>query len=220
MQVVADAFDHVAPQAAFDAVLLIGVVKYARQYFPAGEGDPVVAMIRHARRFLKPDGVLVLAIENQFGLKYLAGSREDHLGVPMFGIEGRYADDGPVTFGREALRHILNAAGLPAERWWFPFPDYKLPRVILPEALLADPWSARLCPLVASVLESDPHLAAFPHFDVVRTWRALAPSGLAAGLANAFLIVAGGHAGTADDIDRGYYFNTERNRAGGPTGRR
>ncbi len=57
----------------FDVVTLIGVLEYARVYGgPGGE----VKLLQQARSYLKPDGLLVLAMENQLGLKYFAGIPE------------------------------------------------------------------------------------------------------------------------------------------------
>ena len=35
------------------------------------------------KQLLKPDGKLLIAIENQYGLKYWCGALEDHTGLPL-----------------------------------------------------------------------------------------------------------------------------------------
>ena len=132
--VVADAFHLFEPVQRFDVVTLIGVLEYARKFFPSSGGDPVNAMLARARNFLKPGGKLIIAIENQLGLKYFAGFPEDHTGKPMFGIEEHYSADGVVTFGRRELGERAAKAGLAAQQWWYPFPDYKLPTLLISEA--------------------------------------------------------------------------------------
>ena len=37
---------------------------------------------------LKPNGTLIIAIENQFGLKYYSSGKEDHTNIMFDGIEG------------------------------------------------------------------------------------------------------------------------------------
>jgi SAM-dependent methyltransferase len=101
--VVADDFHHLPLGTTFDVVTLIGVVEYARLFSQNPSRDAVDAILARALQFLKPDGLLIIAIENQLGLKYFAGSREDHVGRAMFGVEDRYAKDGVVTFGRREL---------------------------------------------------------------------------------------------------------------------
>ena len=85
----------------FDVVTLIGVLEYSRLYI--NDTDPIGHVLAKALSYLKDDGFLILAIENQVGLKYFAGAPEDHgMGV-MAGINDTYADKTPVTFGRWEL---------------------------------------------------------------------------------------------------------------------
>lgn len=117
----------------FDLVVLVGVLEYAG----AGEGGArgPKALLERARGLLKPDGVLMLAIENQLGLKYLLGHPEDHLGLPWIGIEG-YPDRGrPRTWSRAVLGSMLDDAGFTEQEWLYPFPDYKLPTFIARDRL-------------------------------------------------------------------------------------
>ncbi len=123
-----------AQQPTFDYIVLIGVLEYAGRYV-TDEGDnrardPYVRMLAQAQRMLARDGVLLLAIENQLGLKYVSGYDEDHYGRPLVGIEDYLADRGVRTFGRGELAELLHAVGLSVMRWYYPFPDYKLPTSI------------------------------------------------------------------------------------------
>ena len=45
-------------------------------------------MLRRAARALTPGGVIVVAIENRMGAKYLFGGAEDHLAQQWSGIAG------------------------------------------------------------------------------------------------------------------------------------
>ena len=74
----------------YDVVTLIGVFEYASYYLQAE--DPFRAMLKTAMAHVKPDGRLYIAIENRLGLKYFAGSAEDHTGVYFDGIEN-YPDE-------------------------------------------------------------------------------------------------------------------------------
>ena len=77
------------------------------------------------------------AIENQLGLKYFAGCAEDHLDSPYYGIEGLYGERTAVTFGRKELAALLTRAGFSGQEWHYPFPDYKLPSVVVSEPALS-----------------------------------------------------------------------------------
>jgi len=193
VNVIVETFHQLKENPIYDVVTLVGVLEYARKYFPVKNGDPIDALIRHAKAFLKPDGVLIVAIENQLGLKYFAGCSEDHVGQPMFGIEGRYHADGVVTFGRRELQERLADAGLAAQRWWYPFPDYKLPTVVVSEELLSNPSFEKMSAVVDPTFESDPQLPHSPLFQLDRAWKTITRNGLGPELANSFLVFAGKH---------------------------
>lgn len=190
--VIADSFQHFAPTARFDVVTLVGVLEYARLFYRADAGvDPVHAMLARARALLKPGGVLLLAIENQLGLKYFAGCREDHVATPMHGIEDRYGAEGVVTFGRAELGDRLDAAGLPARAWWYPFPDYKLPVSVLSEAAVSGRHGLDLSPLPMGSVVADPQVPPHWNFSLEQAWRVIFRNRLAGELANSFLVAAG-----------------------------
>ncbi|MEE1566127.1 MAG: methyltransferase domain-containing protein, partial [Acidimicrobiales bacterium] len=110
----------------FDLVVCIGVLEYS--------GTDPGAFLSHLASLVRPGGALVVAIENQMGLAYWLGADEDHLGRPFVGIAGYPGDTGGIrTHSRTGLADLLFGAGMSAQRWLFPFPDYKLPVAVLSE---------------------------------------------------------------------------------------
>jgi SAM-dependent methyltransferase len=188
--VVADAFHLFEPVQRFDVVTLIGVLEYARKFFPSSGGDPVDAMLARARNFLKPGGKLIIAIENQLGLKYFAGFPEDHTGKPMFGIEDHYGADSVVTFGRRELGERAAKAGLAAQQWWYPFPDYKLPTLLISEAGVLPQGDFDLTSVVRSACAGDSQYPDSVSFNQARAWRAVVHNELLRDMANSFLLLA------------------------------
>lgn len=206
--VVADQFDQFLIDQRFDVITLIGVLEYANLF---GAGDhPALAMLERVRLLLKPGGKLIMAIENQLGLKYFAGAPEDHLGQPMYGIEGRYQSDQPQTFGRKFLADMINQAGFAKSEFLAPFPDYKLPVCIMTdEGLSAADFDA--AELACQSITKDAQLPARTLFSLERTLPVIFLNGLAVDLANSFLIVASNSLGY--DSKSGvlaYYFSTDR----------
>ena len=61
----------------FDYIILNGVLEYAISFTP-GE-NPYVDFMNNLLKYLRDDGCILIAIENKLGLKYFAGSSEDHL---------------------------------------------------------------------------------------------------------------------------------------------
>ena len=117
----------------FDFVTLIGVLEYAPMFI-AAPGDPITECLSHARRHLSDNGELILAIENQIGLKYLNGHPEDHIGRPFFGVQDLYEKGSPITFGKNELISRLANAGFVNIELFYPFPDYKIPSVIISQS--------------------------------------------------------------------------------------
>lgn len=206
--VLAEKLDRFETEQRFDVVTLIGVLEYANLFMP-GENPPL-AMLARVRSLLKPDGKLILAIENQLGLKYFAAAPEDHLGTPMYGIEGRYQKDQPQTFGREVLTDLLNQAGLTNSEFLAPFPDYKLPVSIISER----GFSCRefdATTLAWQCVKRDPQLPAALSFSLELAWPSIIKNGLGLDLANSFLVVAGTSDSKAVDSSAlAWHFTSER----------
>lgn len=194
----------------FDAITLIGVLEYAALF--GDSGNPACALLERCRAWLKPGGMLVVAIENQLGLKYWAGAPEDHVGIPYYGLEDRYAAKGPRTYGRHELANLLNAAGLPVQRWYAPFPDYKLPSAVLSEVGLMHPVFDGAA-LAGQTASSDPQLPPSLAFQPEPVWSVAFQNRLGLELSNSFLLVAGLHESAlppAEGLALGWHFNTGR----------
>jgi SAM-dependent methyltransferase len=175
------------PCSRFDAVTLVGVLEYSRMY--VGEMIGPAAMLRLCADLLRDHGVLVVAIENQLGLKYFAGAAEDHTGVPFFGIEDRYQPNTPVTFGRRELRELLTASGFPFHSFLYPFPDYKFPRVVFPSQAL-EAADVNVVSLLRMNGAGDLAVPAARVFSEEMAWSVVLRNGLAEDMANSFLVVA------------------------------
>ncbi len=126
LDIIVGNFNDIRFQETYDYITLIGVLEYAN-YFTGGE-DSFVQFLKKIKTLLKPDGKLLIAIENKFGMKYFAGQAEDHTGRLFDGIEGYIGTDSKVrTFSKKELKDIVTEAGLPEIKYYYPFPDYKFP---------------------------------------------------------------------------------------------
>lgn len=187
--IVADRVDDFGSSQLFDVITVIGVLEYSRVY-ANDSSDPERKLLSHLLRLLKPDGALILAIENKLGLKYLAGALEDHLGVPFAGVNDNYTADSVVTFGELELRELLDAAGFREQRWYFPCPDYKLPTTVLSRSVISEHRELAATLLAQSVVR-DPQPIDRPSFSLEQAWSVVGKNGLVDRLANSFLVVAG-----------------------------
>lgn len=112
----------------FDYVILNGVLEYAKQF--TNTDDPFKDFLIKIRSFLKDDGVILIAIENRLGLKYISGFKEDHTSTFFSGINQYIDTDKVRTFSKLELENIIENAGFHNYKFFYPYPDYKFPEII------------------------------------------------------------------------------------------
>lgn len=118
----------------FDYVILNGVFEYAISFT---EGDkPYHTFLQNMLKFLKPEGKILIAIENRLGLKYFAGAPEDHTDAFVEGINGYEFNENVRTFSKKELIQILDNCGLKDYKFYYPYPDYKFPIEIFTDETL------------------------------------------------------------------------------------
>ncbi len=112
----------------YDVITLIGVFEYAQCYIESEK--PFHEFLNMVKALLREEGKLIIAIENQFGLKYWAGCQEDHIRQIFSGMEGYRNTNRVRTFSRTKLERILEETGFAHTQFFYPYPDYKFPSVI------------------------------------------------------------------------------------------
>jgi 2-polyprenyl-3-methyl-5-hydroxy-6-metoxy-1,4-benzoquinol methylase len=128
-------FSKIKYTKTYDVIVLIGVLEYAELYM--GAPDPFTGFLRTLHDLLKPEGKLYIAIENRLGVKYLAGNPEDHWGKAFIGIEGYSTEKkGAKTFSKSELEQLLKNSGYGKFYFFYPLPDYKLPKCIYSDEYL------------------------------------------------------------------------------------
>ncbi len=168
----------------FNLVLCVGVLEYS--------GSNPDAFLSELASLVRPGGALVVAIENQMGLAYWLGADEDHLGRPFVGLAGYPGATGGIrTHSRAALAKLLSSAGLSAQRWFYPFPDYKLPVAILADDAYRVPDAVDFVDQIVGPPMSRDRAGAPLGPDSRATHRELVAAGLGPDMANSFLVVAG-----------------------------
>ncbi len=127
------------PDHHYDLALFIGVLEYAQRFAPSGLSakKAVLQMLRKAIDALSPKGQVIIAIENRVGAKYLTGWPEDHLGTSWTGIAGyperQGVQEGIRTFDRSEWEGLFTELNLKS-RFFFPLPDYKLPKAVISDS--------------------------------------------------------------------------------------
>lgn len=171
----------------FDVVTLIGVLEYSPLFIKGSM--PVKQCLEIAKSFLTQNGVLIIAIENQLGLKYFAGCEEDHLGKAYYGIEGLYNRATPVTFVKKELKKLIESVGYQSIDFLYPFPDYKMPTLILNEKAFLN--QTLVSNLLFNRAERDYSGTNDRAFSTQLAWDVVIQDDLVGELANSFLVIAG-----------------------------
>ena len=135
-------FQEIEPSLGlFEYITLIGVLEYANLYVQAE--NPYIELLKIAKKHLKKNGKLIIAIENKIGLKYINGAPEDHVGQPYVGINDYISDDKVRTFSQPELDNLLKVSGYVRRKFYYPVPDYKLPLSIYSSELMPVPGEIR-----------------------------------------------------------------------------
>lgn len=132
-------FEDINFSEKFDVITLIGVYEYAQYYIKSK--NPYIDFLNKVSSLLNKNGKLYIAIENKLGMKYLAGSCEDHIGKPFAGIEGYSSSDRARTFTKSQITKLLENTGFKDIYFYYPYPDYKLPTVIYSDDYMPDSTS-------------------------------------------------------------------------------
>ncbi len=135
LEIIVGNLNDIVFEKKFDYITLIGVLEYQGSY--TDTNNPYLDFLKKIKSLLKPDGKLLIAIENQYGLKYWCGAREDHTGIPFDGMNQYSLSEKKVrTFSKEALDSLVKDSGFEKTFFYYPMPDYKLPSVIYSEKCL------------------------------------------------------------------------------------
>ena len=166
----------------FDYITLNGVLEYAGSFTKTDE--PYKDFLKQIKKYLKPDGKLIIAIENRYGLKYFAGSKEDHTSKVFDGITGYIGNDTVRTFGKKELENLLVDSGYPKQEFYYPHPDYKMPIEI---------YSSDWLPSSSTLLSPAPNFdyGKFELFSEVEAFKGIIENGQYEFFANSFLVICG-----------------------------
>ena len=121
-------FQDIEISEKYDYITLIGVFEYAKSYINSER--PYEKFLEIIKKYLKPNGKIIIAIENKLGLKYWAGCKEDHTGLYFEGLEGYPKTDVVRTFSKNEIHELLKESGFKNNEFYYPYPDYKLPNAI------------------------------------------------------------------------------------------
>lgn len=154
---------------------------------PKGQFDYVIRLgevddsaIQTCAEYVKEDGFLVLAAENAYGLKYLAGVRDIGSGQYFGAMEGLKESKGTT---REALAKGLKKEGFSSVEFYYPFPDYHFTM-----SLYSDDYQPKQGELIDQIGNFDTERLIL--FDETRAADVVVARGMFKEFSNAYLVVA------------------------------
>jgi len=117
------------PDDHYDLVIFVGVTEYAGRFSQAEtDQDALQELLALAKGTAKKSGLVLIAIENRLGLKYVMGACEDQ---PFVGIDNYPESTGIRTYSKTEWHTQISKAGFTATEFAYPFPDYKVPTMLL-----------------------------------------------------------------------------------------
>lgn len=129
LEIIVGNLNDIEFEKKFDYITLIGVLEYQGTF--TDTDNPYLDFLMEIKKLLKPNGKLLIGIENKYGLKYWCGAREDHTGVPFEGMNQYTLTNREVrTFSRKELERMVKDSGFRNTFFYYPMPDYKLPTVV------------------------------------------------------------------------------------------
>ncbi len=187
------------PGQSYDYIFLIGVLEYAAMFQDAdSDQDALRSILNKAQEALRPDGVLFVAIENRMGLKYWLGANEDHIGRPYIGLYDYPQSQGIRTYDKKSLEALFCSVGLCSFRFLYPFPDYKLPQLLLTDTFIRrDRYaSSPLYRLSSQDYQASMHVECSEFL----LWDGLHKNGMLEKFSNSFLVLLGRNCNAVDQF--------------------
>ena len=189
LEVYAGNFNDIKINQKFDYIVLIGVFEYAKLFFDSN--NPFDEFLEKIKKLLKSTGKVLLAIENRYGIKYWAGANEDHIVKPYVGLEG-YDSYKVQTFGKTEFIDLITRHGFTKNKFYYPFPDYKLPTIVYTDERLPKEDEISSIPIY-------PYGSKI-NFNIPETMRGLLENKVFGFFSNSFLIEFGFQASNLSDI--------------------
>lgn len=109
----------------YDYITLIGISEYAEKIGFENLED----MLRWAQNHLTEDGKIILAIDNKFGVKFLAGSTRNKNEEKFANYREHIRTDYQLYGKDELIKILKNIEGI-TYKFYYPVPNYKLTHLI------------------------------------------------------------------------------------------
>lgn len=159
LEVIVADIENVALEEKFDYVIL---------YKPK--------QIKIAKNFLKPQGIILLATNNRFGISYFAGASYNGK------IYNTFLENENDLYGKKEIEELLKKENMNQYRFFYPLPNYKCPNVIFSDQYMPNENTTKL---MYNIMYNAGSVVVF---DELKALKQVTKNGLFDFFANSFLI--------------------------------
>ena len=118
-EVIVSEFGDIDIDEKFDYIVLCNIFEYAKTF--QDSKNPYKDYLIYLRKFLKEDGVILIAISNRLGLNYFAGFKEEHSRQLFAGLNGYPNVNYVETFSRTELEDLIDTSGFSNYKFFYPY---------------------------------------------------------------------------------------------------
>lgn len=109
-------------QGEYDYITLIGTYEYAPLIMK--QEKSYSEFLKMLKQHLKPDGIILLAIDNRLGIKYLAGAKNENYSRVFEGIESKIRQETSNLLLKKEIIKFIKEAEFKKYKFYYPLPDY------------------------------------------------------------------------------------------------
>lgn len=124
---VGDVQDMIFPKK-FDYVILVGLLE--KLFQGPFQVQEYASYLSYLKSLLTESGVLLIAVDNRLGLKYLAGGVDVNTNQAFSGLNNYPDGTKGRSFTKAELDQMISLAGFRNRKYYYPLPDYRFPQLI------------------------------------------------------------------------------------------
>lgn len=110
-------------QGEYDYITLIGT--YEKAPIIIKDKNSYSELLKMLKKHLKPNGIILLAIDNRLGVKYLSGAKNKNYSHIFEGIESKIRNGQPNLLLKQEIIKFIKEAEFKDYKFYYPLPDYK-----------------------------------------------------------------------------------------------
>ena len=134
LEIIVGKLKNIQINKKFDYIILIGITEDVKEI--VGENLKLTNIIGLIEKYLKPEGRILLAADNKFGLRFFSGDPENILNRKFESLIGYNNEEEKIeTFTKSRLEKKFDVMGYKT-KFYYPLPDYRLPNVIFSDKQL------------------------------------------------------------------------------------